>query len=66
MQNWTPCDDWGLLPDGEWLVKVDNERKPYHVANAFTNPSGKIVIVGGMFSFDAGNLIAYSPFGRYE
>lgn len=66
MQDWTPCNDWEALPDGDWLVKIDNAREPYHVANAFTNPNCRVIIVGGMFHFDAGNIIAYAPFGRYE
>lgn len=66
MQDWTPCNDWELLPDGEWLVKTSDAHTPYHVANVRTNPSSKVVIVGGHFHFDMGGLVAYSPFGRYE
>ena len=64
---WIECDDWKSLPVGTWLVKIDKERKPYHIADVFLNThNDKIIIVGGCFYFDMGKLIAYTCFEKYE
>ena len=63
---WKPCKKWKDLPVGQWLVKVANERKPYHVADVFENTQGdKLIIAGGCFYFDMGELIAFTPFQEY-
>lgn len=66
--KWIACDDYKKLPVGEWLVKIDVIREPYHIAfvTEETGDGHKMVTVGGHFSFDMGNLIAYSAFERYE
>lgn len=65
--HWIPCTNWKDLPVGDWLVKVDKDRKPYHVANVFLNNAGdKMIIAGGRFYFDVGELIGYADFSRYE
>ena len=66
--SWQECSDWKDLPEGDWLVKIDNGRKPYHIANVTTKTAHghKMIIVGNHFHFDMGNIIAYSPFDRYE
>lgn len=64
---WIPCTDWESLPDGAWLVKIDNERKPYHIANVATNTQkSKIIIVGSCFHWDMRSIIAYTAFERYD
>lgn len=65
--NWIELDDYKKLPDGEWLVKIDDSRNEYHIASVSskTGDGHKMVIVGSHFSFDRGKLIAYSAFERY-
>jgi hypothetical protein len=63
---WKPCKNWKDLPAGKWLVKIANKRKPYHVADVFEHTQGdKIIIAGGCFYFDMGELIAFTPFQEY-
>ena len=65
--EWIECDDYKKLPFGDWLVRIDKDRKPYHVACVTENNSGsKMIIVGNHFSFDMGQLIAYTSFEPYE
>ena len=60
MEGWTKCNDWKSLPMGRWLVKVNDEIKPYQVAYAVEGAHGcKIVTVGSVLSFDSPPLIAY-------
>lgn len=63
--RWIKCTNWDDLPDGEWLVKIENDRKPYHVAYAGGSHPSRIIIVGNHFSFDMGNIIAYTGFEKY-
>lgn len=64
---WMPCTAWKDLPIGSWLVKIDKDRKPYNVAEVSKNAQGdRMVIVGNHFSWDMGDIIAYTPFGKYE
>ena len=62
---WIPCTDWNDLPEGTNLVKVDcGGDIQYQVARALhDNP---MVVVGHYFYFDAGKLLAYSPFEKYD
>lgn len=66
--EWIPCTDWKELPEGVWIVKIDKDRKPYHIADVFVNKDTKsrIIIVGGNFYFDMGKILAYSSFNTYE
>ena len=65
--KWIELDDYKKLPVGDWLVRIDKDRKPYHVASVTKNKEGhKLIIVGSHFSFDMGALIAYTKFDRYE
>ena len=64
--NWIICKSWDDLPEGEWLVKTNKDRKPYHVAEVSINPQSRNVIVGNHFSWDMGDIIAYTAFDRYE
>ena len=67
MSKWIKCDDYKKLPIGEWLVKINKDRNPYHIACVTENSGGsKIVIVGSYFSWDRGDLIAYTAFEKYE
>ena len=70
------CDDWQDLPVGFWLVKVKTKAirqnkdihmyhqdptRNYHTAKCVMNDnSRKIIIVGGRFSFDMGDIISYT------
>ncbi|TNE83542.1 MAG: hypothetical protein EP323_00360 [Gammaproteobacteria bacterium] len=65
---WIECHDWSDLPEGEWLVKITKVRNPYHIASATTKTGAghKMIIVGNCFHFDMGEIVAYSPFVRYE
>ena len=65
--KWIECDNYEKLPIGEWLVKVEDDRHGYHVANVAKNSSDqKLIIVGNHFDFDMQDLIAYSEFDRFE
>lgn len=66
--KWIACDDYKELPVGDWLVKIDKDRKPYNIAvvTEGTSDGHKMIIVGNNFSWDMGDLIAYSAFERYE
>ena len=65
--NWIECNDWKKLPEGRWLVFTSNKHKPYQVAYATaTDQCHKIVIVGGLFSWDASKLIAYTSHDEYS
>ena len=66
--NWISCKSWDDLPEGDWLVKIDKDRKPYHVAEVSINPHShsRIVIVGNQFYWDMGDIVAYTAFDRYE
>lgn len=67
MQEWKELTNWKELPVGEWLVKIKDERRPYGIAKCFLNNQGhKIITIGAMFYFDAGEIEAYSDFFRYE
>ena len=69
MQHWKPIDDWKDLPVGSWLVKVkkDDAKRDHMVADVFLNGMNqKLIIAGGMFYFDAGDIEAYSPFEKYN
>ena len=64
--KWKTCDNWDDLPEGSWLVKTGNIRRPYHIADMKINPNGgKVVIVGNHFSWDMGKIIAYTPYEKY-
>ena len=60
---WIPCNSWEDLPRGVFLVKTDNVRNPYQVADARNK---NIVLVGNHFVWDSGSLIAYREFEPYE
>lgn len=66
--KWIECDNTNKLPVGEWLVKIDRERDPYHIAvvTKQTADGHKMIIIGNHFDFDMGKLIAYTDFERYE
>ena len=66
--SWIECDDWSKLPVGDWLVKINKDRKPYHVASVTKsdNNSSKIIVVGNHFSWDMGAVIAYADFNKFE
>lgn len=65
--KWIKCDAWKDLPVGTWLVRIAKEKSPYHIAEVILNEQkDKIVIVGGSFYFDMGELLAYTDFERYE
>ena len=64
--NWISCKSWDDLPEGEWLVKISKDRKPYQVAEVSIHPQSRIVIVGNNFSWDIGDIVAYTAFDRYE
>ena len=68
VMRWEPLNDWKKLPEGDWLVKITKDRKPYHVASVSRNTGDghKIIIVGNHFHWDMGDLIAYSPFAPYD
>jgi hypothetical protein len=67
INTWIPCTDYNELPLGAWIVKIDKDRKPYNIAVVSENDrKQRIVIVGNHFSWDMGNLIAYSGFEPYE
>lgn len=60
MQDWIKCESYDDLPDGQWLVRVDSERSPFHVAYVSANDRGsRLVIVGNYFSWDAKTIIEY-------
>jgi hypothetical protein len=66
--EWIECDDYEKLPNGEWLVKIDDDEFP-HVIAYVTDKTGdghKMIIVNGHFSMDMGQLIAYTSFEPYE
>lgn len=66
MSTWVKCTNWADLPNGEWLVKLDIGHNPYHVAVVTPNVSGgRLIIVGGYFSWDMGSIEAYTTFDRY-
>jgi hypothetical protein len=66
-EEWTVCDQWELLPNGSWLVRINDERKPYAIAYvAENNKEHKIIVVGGHFHWDMNNLIAYKKHDEYE
>ena len=65
--KWIELDDYKKLPVGDWVVKVDDSRHKYHIANVTKNSGGqKLIIVGNHFDFDMQDLIAYSEFDRFE
>ena len=64
---WKACTNWDDLPEGTWLVKIDKDRKPYNVAEVSVNRDGqRLVIVGNHFSWDMGNILAYTPFEPFD
>ena len=67
MKVWTKCDDYEKLPAGDWLVKIDDDIHPYHIANVTVNKMGsKLIIVGSYFAWDRGDLIAYTTIDTFE
>lgn len=50
---WKKVKNWKELPQGDWLVKLDNNS--YEVAHV--NP--RYAVIGGKFAFDARVVIAY-------
>ena len=64
--KWIPCSDWHKLPVGTWLVKIDCDDDPYHIAYVVIPINGKIIAVGYAYSFDVEGIIAYCAFDKYE
>lgn len=64
--NWTPCSEWRDLPIGTWLVKIDDNKDPYHIAEV-TSPGGnKLIIAGGIFYRERKPVLAYTDFEPYN
>ena len=66
VMRWVECASWDDLPDGDWLVKIDKDRRPYHVARKSSKNSTRTIIVGNHYSWDIGNIIAYADFDKYD
>lgn len=55
MSKWIPVQSYKDVPEGNWLVKIEDDRNPFHVANIHPN----ITTIGGCFYFDKKRVISY-------
>ncbi len=63
MSEWIKVDGYKDLPEGQWLVKVDEPHFDLYYHTAMVHPN--ITMIGGLFGFDAHRVIAYRSIPEY-
>jgi len=63
MNKWIKVSGIEEVPVGMWLFKVTEESHGLTIHTGVKHPN--ITVIGGLFHFDQGRVIAYRPIPEY-